>query len=413
MAPEKNEDLAGKPAADFVASPDMDALAREAESRPPKPHSSNDKVGVLGGVDNLSLGIITHPYYWDWERYPYRGIDRYNYELITALKKRGIDIAVYDSGYIHTHQEGIAKELIFPFRFFRKKARCFLGTHAMGSKWAILLGKKPVVTVIQDLLPFAYAKGEYDWEKKYAVKRWSIAYACKKSDELIVGYPSTKKEIIERFGTDPAKIVVVPYGIDHTRFFPGTIERHSPRRILFIGEAARAKGADSVLAAFSKLISIVPDAELKMASRGRDLEILKKMACDLGIADKTEFLGRVPEEDLPDLYRSADVFVFPSRHGFGLPTLEAMASGIPTISGKIFDAIDFVGSAGMLADPNNPDEIAHQMHALLTDDALWMRYREQGIARASQFSWDRMASETLAVCEQAAEAYRNNKAGSA
>jgi len=344
------------------------------------------------------LGVIIHPYYWNWEKYPYRGIDRYNSEIVKGLKKRGIKIDVIDSGYVHNHFQGIVRELLFPFKMISRRADCFFAPHAMGGKWAIIIGKKPLVTVIQDLLPFAYGDGQYDWAPKYFVKRLSIRLACKKSQKLIVGYPSTKKEIMEHFAVPAEKIIVVPYGIDHSRFFPAPPRENSPQRILFIGEAARAKGADSLLNAFAILSSRMKNVELKMASRGRDLEMLKHMTLNLKIDDKVEFLGRIPEEELPDLYRSADIFVFPSRHGFGLPTIEAMASGVPTISGKIFDAIDFVGQAGLLADPNSPEEIARDMERLLTDRKLWQHYREAGVKRAKEFSWDRTVEETLAVC---------------
>ena len=352
----------------------------------------------------LSLGVIVHPYFWDFEKYPYRGIDRYNEELIKGFRRLGVALDVYDSGYVHTHAEGIFKELVFPFRFAAKKARCFFAVHAMSGKWALLLGKKPVVTMIQDMLPFAYGEGQYDWAVKYFFKRRSIAFAAKKSDRLVVAYPSTKLEVVERFGIDPDKVVVIPYGIDHHRFAPGPVKKGSPRRVFFLGEAVRAKGADTVLRAFKLLRERTPDVELKMGSRGRELEDLKRLAAELGIMDRTEFLGRIPDDELPNHYREADVFVFPSRHGFGLPTIEAMACGIPTVSGKIFDAIDFVGDAGLLADPNSPEEVAQQLGDLLTDDALWSTYRERGLARAREFSWDRMAKETLAVCEDAIRA---------
>jgi glycosyltransferase involved in cell wall biosynthesis len=362
------------------------------------------------GKSAPALGVIVHPYFWDFERYPYRGIDRYNEELIKGLRRLGVSLEVYDSGYVHTHAQGILKELTFPFRFASKQAPCFFAVHAMSGKWALLLGKKPVVTMIQDMLPFAYGEGQYDWAVKYFFKRRSIAFAAKNSDRLVVAYPSTKQEVVERFGIDPAKVVVIPYGIDHTRFSPGPIRHGNPRRIFFLGEAVRAKGADTVLRAFQKLRDRVPNVELKMGSRGRELEYLKQLANELGIMDRTEFLGRIPDDELPDHYRNADVFVFPSRHGFGLPTIEAMACGIPTVSGKIFDAIDFVGDAGLLADPNDPGEVADQLASLLTDDGLWKQYRERGIARARQFSWDRMAKETLEVCEQAMRARELAKA---
>jgi glycosyltransferase involved in cell wall biosynthesis len=349
----------------------------------------------------LPLGVIVHPHYWDFAKYPFRGIDRYNDELIKGLRRLGVELEVYDSGYIKTNAEGALKELLFPLRFFGKQARCYFCPHSMGAKWALLLGKKPVVTVIQDLLPFAYAEGQYDSAAKYFFKRRAIELSVKKSDRLIVAYPSTKQEVVERFGVDPDKIVVIPYGIDHTRFSPEPVKKRSPRRVLFLGEAIRGKGADTVLHAFKRLRTRFPDVELKMGSRGAELEYLKQLSVELGIADRTEFLGRVPDDELPGLYRSADVFVFPSRHGFGLPTIEAMACGVPTVSGKNFDAIDFVGDAGLLADPNSSDDVADLVGKLLDDDALWMTYRERGLARASQFSWDRMAKETLAVCDEA------------
>jgi glycosyltransferase involved in cell wall biosynthesis len=354
----------------------------------------------------LSLGVIVHPYYWDFEKYPYRGIDRYNEELIKGLRRQNVPLEIYDSGYVHTHAEGILKELVFPFRFAGKRQPCFFAVHAMSGKWALLLGKKPVVTMIQDMLPFAYGEGQYDWAVKYFFKRRSIEFAAKRSDRLIVAYPSTKQEVVDRFGVDPDKIVVVPYGIDHARFSPGPVRKGDPRRVFFLGEAVRAKGADTVLRAFKLLRERVPNVELKMGSRGRELDDLKRLAAELGIMDRTEFLGRIPDEALPDHYRNSDVFVFPSRHGFGLPTIEAMACGIPTVSGKIFDAIDFVGDAGLLADPNSHEEVASQLGDLLTDDQLWMTYRERGLERARQFSWDRMAKETLAVCEDAVRARR-------
>jgi glycosyltransferase involved in cell wall biosynthesis len=357
----------------------------------------------------LPLGIIVHPHYWDFAKYPFRGIDRYNDELIKGLRRQGVALEVYDSGYIKTNAEGALKELLFPFRFSGKRARCFFAPHSMGAKWALLLGKRPVVTVIQDLLPFAYGEGQYDSAAKYFFKRRAIELAAKQSDRLIVAYGSTKQEVVERFKVDPAKIVVIPYGIDHERFVAGPVRKNTPRRVFFLGEALRAKGADTALRAFKLLRDRLPDVELKMGSRGAELEQLKRLAHELGIADRTEFLGRIPDDELPLLYRSADVFVFPSRHGFGLPTIEAMASGVPTVSGRIFDAIDFVGEAGLLADPNDPSEVAECLWRLLTDDALWLTYRERGLARARQFSWDRMAKETLEVCEAAVREHATNR----
>ncbi len=342
------------------------------------------------------LTIIVHPHYWDWEKYPYRGIDRYNYELIRGLKKRGLDFQIIDSGYIKTILEGVIKELAFPFRLFFKKAKIFHAPHPMGAKWAIVLGKKPLVTTIHDLLPLFYG-GEYDSGFKYFIKRWSIGLAAKKSDRIIVSSSFYKEALINKFHISEEKVRVVHYGIDHERFSPGPIPNNNPRRILFIGEAVRAKGADSAIRAFAILLGLIKDIKLTMASQGRELPYLKNLAAELGIVDKIEFLGGVPEIDLPDLYRSADIFIFPSRYGFGLSTIEAMASGIPTICGKTFDAPSLIKDAGILIDPERPEELSKAMAKLLTDGALWNEYRKRGIEHAKQFSWAKMADETIGV----------------
>ncbi len=123
--------------------------------------------------NNKSICIIVHPHYWDFEKYPFRGIDRYNYELIKGLRKRGLNIKILDSGYIKSNWAGALKELIFPFRLIWERADIFHACHPMGAKWAILLRKKPLVTFIHDLVPMVYRHGEYDSGLKYIFKRWN------------------------------------------------------------------------------------------------------------------------------------------------------------------------------------------------------------------------------------------------
>src|SRR6187402_1970703 len=102
---------------------------------------------AANGTTSLPLGVVVHPHFWDFEKYPFRGIDRYNDELIKGLRRLGVAMDIYDSGYIKTNAEGALKELLFPFRLMTKQARCFLAPHSMGAKWPLLLGKRPVVTV--------------------------------------------------------------------------------------------------------------------------------------------------------------------------------------------------------------------------------------------------------------------------
>ena len=103
------------------------------------------------------------------------------------------------------------------------------------------------------------------------------------------------------------------------------------------------------------------------------------------------FLGYVPDETLAVLYRLAAVFVFPSLYeGFGLPPLEAMASGTPVVTSNVSSLPEVVGDAAVLVDPYDPRAIADGMRRVLTDSgARAPTLRARGLARARQFSWER------------------------
>src|SRR5207237_685196 len=101
------------------------------------------------------------------------------------------------------------------------------------------------------------------------------------------------------------------------------------------------------------------------------------------------FLGYLPEETLAVMYRLAAVFVFPSLYeGFGLPPLEAMASGTPVVTSNLSSLPEVAGDAAMLVDPYDPQAIADGMQRVLTDERLRRELRTKGLARARQFSWE-------------------------
>ena len=105
------------------------------------------------------------------------------------------------------------------------------------------------------------------------------------------------------------------------------------------------------------------------------------------------FFGFVPDRTLAALYRLAAVFVFPSLYeGFGLPPLEAMASGTPVITSNVSSLPEVVGDAALMIDPYEPDAIADAMRRVLTDEGLRADLRRRGLARAREFSWSGRSS---------------------
>ena len=110
------------------------------------------------------------------------------------------------------------------------------------------------------------------------------------------------------------------------------------------------------------------------------------------------FLGFVPDDTLAVLYRLADVFVFPSLYeGFGLPPLEAMASGTPVVTSNVSSLPEVAGDAALLVDPRDPEAIAGAIKMVLTDCTLREELRRRGLARARSFSWEQSVARARAI----------------
>jgi glycosyltransferase involved in cell wall biosynthesis len=160
--------------------------------------------------------------------------------------------------------------------------------------------------------------------------------------------------------------------------YAGNIKPHKNlERLIEAFHLLRRNGHDTV-----KLL-IIGDEISKYATLRRAVHRYK-------LHKHVRFFGFVPDKTLAVLYRLAGVFVFPSLYeGFGLPPLEAMASGTPVITSNVSSLPEVVGDAALLIDPYEPTAIAHAMHRVLTEPALREDLRRRGLLRVREFSWDR------------------------
>ena len=125
---------------------------------------------------------------------------------------------------------------------------------------------------------------------------------------------------------------------------------------------------------------------------------------ELGLEDKVIFKGYVPHDALKSIYAKASLFVFPSlTESFGLPILEAMSCRVPVITSNCGGMAEIADEAALLVDPYNVEEIAEAMYRILTDETLRATLIKKGFNRASQFSWEKTARETLEVYERVCE----------
>jgi glycosyltransferase involved in cell wall biosynthesis len=168
--------------------------------------------------------------------------------------------------------------------------------------------------------------------------------------------------------------------------------------VLFVGTLEPRKNVALLIEAFALLRRQIDAQLLIVGSRGWLDEPIFAAHARSGVGDAARFVGHLDEEDLAVLYSHAGVFVLPSLYeGFGLPVLEAMAAGAPVLTSSVSSLPEVAGDAALLVDPHDPAAIADGLRRLLGDPALADDLRTRGRARAAEFSWERTASETLAL----------------
>jgi glycosyltransferase involved in cell wall biosynthesis len=327
-----------------------------------------------------------------------RGVDRYCYELLEqhATAGEAVKVKVLDQG-LSTGTVASGKKLFsLVADLFSVKSEVYHAVSPPAGAAAILCGKRNVVVTIHDLLPFQVKS--YSPSFKLAYARWCTDICVARAAALIVPFRVTKDELVSAHGALASKIHIVNYGVDHATYYPRPGVPRSPGRVLYVGEVSRAKGLDVLIQAFAELKQKVPDAELLIGGKGKDLQLLQELVASLGLKD-VEFRGFIPEIELAELYASAAVMVFPSRYGFGLSSLEAMACGTPVVVTATLDAPEFIADAGLLVKPEDVADLAGSIGRILSEPALREDLTQKGIARAARYSWAATATQTRQVCE--------------
>jgi glycosyltransferase involved in cell wall biosynthesis len=197
----------------------------------------------------------------------------------------------------------------------------------------------------------------------------------------------------------------VPLGVS-TEFAPGGRPARSGRpRLLFAGAPIERKNLASLLRAMAAARpgSALADAELVLSGASREwFPDMDRAAADVGVGERLRWLGQVPDDAMPDLYRSVDALVYPSLdEGFGLPPLEAMACGTPVVAAARGSLPETLGDAALLVDPTRTDELGDAIEHVLCDTTLRGRLTEAGIGRSARYTWERCTAETCQAYRRA------------
>lgn len=238
-----------------------------------------------------------------------------------------------------------------------------------------------------------------------------IGRAVESADAIIAVSENTRKDLVEKVGAPPEKVVVIPEAADeiYRLLDPAVVTVELERRFglargyaLFVGTIEPRKNLPFLLRAYAAWSSrwcarglSIP--KLVVAGRkGWLYEDVFNLVDELGLAEQVAFLGAVKPTDLVTLYNGARLLVFPSLYeGFGLPLLEAMACGTPVIGANVSSIPEVVGDAGLLFDPGDAEGLITGLEKLVTDESLVESLRKKGLERAGRFSWTATARETL------------------
>jgi glycosyltransferase involved in cell wall biosynthesis len=243
-------------------------------------------------------------------------------------------------------------------------------------------------------------------------QRGIIRRVARRARLIVTPSEFSKGAIVDSLGVPAERVRVVPHGVSEDLRIPvvapevdAVLQRHgiAGPYLLSVGKMDPLKNVDTLLRAFA---TIRRDAQVRLVLAGPAGwygAVLRRRAEDLGITDDVRFLGHVTDRDLKVLYQGARVMVFPSLfEGFGLPVLEAMASGTPVVCSNHCSLPEVAGDAALLVDPAAPGALAEAVLSVLRDEALQERLRRAGLGRSAAFTWRESAMRTVSVYEDAA-----------
>ncbi|GLS36412.1 mannosylfructose-phosphate synthase [Mesorhizobium tianshanense] len=237
---------------------------------------------------------------------------------------------------------------------------------------------------------------------------------------VIATTPQQVDMLVEDYSLERDRVHMIPPGYDDNRFFPVSeasrrLIRHrlgfEGRTILALGRLATNKGYDLLIDAFSVVAPRVPDAVLRLAVGGENMDEqeqkilnqLKEQVEQLGLQDRVVFSGYVADEDLADTYRAADMFVLSSRYEpFGMTAIEAMACGTPTvvtIHGGLYRGISY-GRHALFGDPFDKEDLGITIVKPMKHPRLYGRLGRMGAHKArSLFTWTGIAQQLVSLVE--------------
>ncbi len=243
-------------------------------------------------------------------------------------------------------------------------------------------------------------------------RRSVVPLITPRSKAIITVSEHEKNRIVKRLNVDPNQIHVVYNGIDEKHFH--RVEDTNMKRfvqakyslpkeyILFLGNTSFRKNPAKVIEGYARY-SAATERPLPLVTPGLPEKYITGKLRELKIPfNRDQFItpGYIDDADLPAIYSSSRIFLFPSlSEGFGMPLVEAMACGTPVITSSISSMPEIAGDAAVLVDPRNSNNISDALCMLSGNEGLQQQKIKEGFVNAKRFSWDRSAAQVLSLYE--------------
>ncbi len=264
-----------------------------------------------------------------------------------------------------------------------------------------------IACMVRDLIPLRFPESVFRNPAHRIYYESVIRAAVHRADLILTNSQFSKREIVALLEVEEAKIRVIPLGVEPPPVISPEQHGHTLARlgvarpfVLSLGSTEPRKNVRRVLEAMNLLAPVHPQLRLAVAgSPWRGVQFDESL-----LSDRVTVLGQVSEADLSVLMSQAEMLVFPSLHeGFGFPLIDAMAHGTPVVTSDLSAIPEVAGDAALYADPENPGDIAAQMHALLSDHRLRLQLHRAGLARAASFRWSSTCSALAQACNDLAD----------
>lgn len=359
------------------------------------------------------IGLITYAL----NRNP-GGIARYTREMQSALTSLGLTPLLLrsgnsDDGYrsANLRGAGLLPSLLTLGQFeigWYTRRNCLELIHDPTGTAPLLLSPTKRVVTIHDAVPCAFPDTSTTLDR-LIYHHW-LPYVVRYVDRFLTVSNNSKQDLARYLGLPMEKITVIPLAAGK-QFHPlpdaevrtvlARIGIQNPY-ILYVGSLEPRKNLSRLLEAYSLLLDWSSHWRLVIGGTRNiwNSEPVGRFVEEHNLKPFVHFTGYIPDDDLPALYTGADLFVFPSLYeGFGLPVLESMACGTPVITSNTSSLPEVAGDAAVLVDPYMVEDIAAAMRLVLSDVDLAQDLRNRGLERAKLFTWEKTASQTIAVYE--------------